>query len=346
MNRLKRAMMLLGAIAVLGAAYAGACKRDYDVPTTEPTHIASPTNTPTLDNLVTPTAKPSPTTNLENNVTPTPQATATPEIVGPHKLYCPTCTEKEFNNFNSALDKAWGIVKDVYGREPNDKIVVYTNASKQAYGIALMQEVLDARGSLDFLKTSHDDIGGYPISHFFVDHQGIMGIDHELAHRFNQSLFPPKDKNDPWYQTLDEALAFYADGRINRDKGNEWVDLAGLNKDGTINTMASGGIPVDEAYALLEQNPELFWKRRGHGDYNPRHVVGSDLINLSIRGGLTYERFRDILVPELARYSKGDGLTKEGIQKSFEAAGVKINYALIEKGIELLYTPEKTTVIR
>ncbi len=72
MNRLKKAVLIGTIIAVLGAAGAAvACKNDHDVPI-EPTHITSPTATPTqsIDDIVTPTATPQPTpsaTPIPNN---------------------------------------------------------------------------------------------------------------------------------------------------------------------------------------------------------------------------------------------------------------------------------------
>ena len=71
MKRFKRAMLIGAAIAVLGAGAAGACRKDYDVTPTEPTHAASPTATPTqsIDDLVTVTLTPA---------IATPEATATP----------------------------------------------------------------------------------------------------------------------------------------------------------------------------------------------------------------------------------------------------------------------------
>jgi len=68
MNRLKKAALIGTVIAVLGAGAVGACRKDYDTTPTEPTRIASPTNTPvpTIEDIVTvtpdrPTATPSPT---------------------------------------------------------------------------------------------------------------------------------------------------------------------------------------------------------------------------------------------------------------------------------------------
>jgi len=136
---------------------------------------------------------------------------------------------------------------------------------------------------------------------------------------------------------LNEGLAMYGSGEINRDSGNEWVDLSGINKDGTINTKASGGVPADEAYALLEKNPELFWKRRAFGHYIAGHVIGTDFINIAIRNGLTPEKFRDSVVPSLMEHSQNGKLKKEGIQKSFESADVNIDYGLIQKGIDIVY---------
>ncbi len=76
MNRLRRALLIGAAIAVLGAvAAAGACKRDYDVTPTEPTHIATVASTAT------------PTQSIDDIVTPTP---ATPTATAAHS---PTATE-------------------------------------------------------------------------------------------------------------------------------------------------------------------------------------------------------------------------------------------------------------
>ncbi len=86
MNRLKRAMLIGAAIAVLGAAYAGACRRDHNTTPVEPTHIASPTATPTLDDRVTVTPENTPVpentstaTPTKTPATPTPTATPTPK---------------------------------------------------------------------------------------------------------------------------------------------------------------------------------------------------------------------------------------------------------------------------
>lgn len=299
MNRLEKIILTGAALVTLGAGLVyGYNKKDYLVTPTEPTPIVTPA--PTQEPTITPT--------------PTLEATVTPEITGPYKLYAPTATPEEFNNFNSALDKAWGIVKNVYGMEPNDKIVVYTNTSKQTYGISLMQEVLDARGSLDFLKTPHDDIGGYTIRHFNPEEPGLK---HEIAHRFNQSLFPTKNNIEPWYNTFDEGSAMYASGEI-----DEFI------RNG-----------AEKPYKEYKENPDK-WKSRLGGV--PGHTVGYVLfVGLSVDYNLTPEK-NTIALKKLAEYYKEPGIktNKEMIKAAYEQAlGVSLEplFKLLESGITLLY---------
>ena len=338
MSLVKRILLAGAFITLVGASSVIACKNDYN---REPTAITTPAQspTPTLDGIVTPT----PDATTIPNPTPTLEATVTPEIIGPYKLYAPTATKEEFDNFNSALDKAWVIIKNVYGREPNDKIVVYINASKQGYGISLMQEVLDARGSLDFLKTPHDDIGGYTIRDFLADQIKERGIKHELAHRFNQSLFPTKNNIEPWYNTFDEGSAKYASGEV------EAYKTGGMDfkkDDSTLTTIVGNKAILD----YLISNPNQFWERHNFGG-NPGHLTGLILYWSLEREGLTPEK-NVVAMKNLAEYYKEPGIrtNKEMIKSAYETAlGKNLNHLFndwLQPGINRFYptaTPTPTS---
>jgi hypothetical protein len=274
-----------------------------------------PTSTPTRDIQVTPTP--------ELEITPT--ATPAPAF----EFVCHGCEDDEqYNKFAAIAKSDYEHVAGVYGINTDEAAFkARLNVSgpfKGGYGFELWYTGL--YGSQSWVGIND-----------WTENPDDHGLKGEIATAFNATLFPPKDKHDKWYSALEEGLTFYASGRVNPADNNQWVDLAGMNEDGTINTMASGGIPADEAYALLEENPELFWQRRAYGDFVPSHVVGGDLIRLAIRGGLTPQNLREVVIPNLMEHSQKGGLTKEGIQKSFDAAGVNIDFGLIQKGIDFAY---------
>ena len=321
MNLVKRILLAGAVITILGASSVIACRRDYNITPTEPIPITTPAQspTPTLDNIVTPT----PDATTIPKPTPTLEATVTPEITGPYRLYAPTATLEEFKNFNSALDKAWGIVKDVYGINPSEPIAVVIAEKKQGYWIELNDKA--RKMGIDFNKPVSDS-GSYTIRDFLANQEKERGIKHELAHRFNESLFPTKNNIEPWYNTFDEGSAMYASGEV-----TSITSLINHEKWGP-----QLKVRLDE----LRSNPEAYWKNREVG--NPGHATGSDLYTLLVLDyGLTPEK-NTIAMKILARYYKEPGTrtNREMIQSAYETAiGTNLSklFDSIETGIKMLY---------
>ena len=224
MNRLRRAMLIGAAIAVLGAGAAGACKKDYDAPTTEPTHIASPTATPTqsIDDLVTVTPE----------ATNTPEATKVPATATAEPTKTATATPAITNSYD--FGKFLGLEADYLRKVKFDdtakEFVRYLNSMPLQ-----MRSIAESSGLVKKLDEKQTASG-------LVDDKQITSDELGYFKRLMESYSKDIENVRPWLNQISEeksleALALnLSNFREADEKGQLLVSLRGENVPALLST--------------------------------------------------------------------------------------------------------------
>lgn len=317
MRTLEKILLTGTALVTLGAGLVGgACKRDYDITPAEPPalHTPAPNETPVVE----PTPQPIPEVKLF-------------ELVGDN------LTAEQYKTFHDNSLEDYLKVLDVYGIKKED--------ARMRIGFWP-----DMKGyTASFYYKDNVGTGGAPgLNDFTTDRRGMR---HEIAHAINHTLFPtkdPKDQGEPWYNTLDEGSASYASGMDGVEKNKRKIRLYDVDKEGSVNEMSSDIYLVSKAYELLEENPELYWKRRS-GD-SPGHATGIDLYWFLMEiYDLTPGKNVIALETLAEKYSETGKLTRKNIQGAYEVGlglskgGLNNLFDLLKPGIMILYSTDPAT---
>ena len=323
--------MLVGAaLAALYGGILGACKKDYDVTPTEPAHTASPANTPipTIDDMVTVTPVPDPTATPSPTATAAPEPTATPAINPTPTLETklfdfvfPDSTPEQYKTFSANALEDYRAVLGIYGiKEENARLKVMV-AKNESY-------------SFNFYFDNKSGTHGWTGFDSFTTNRAKFR--HEVTHAINNTLFPTKNQDDPWYNTFQEGSAKYASGEVEAAKPTSTLlreDDGSLKDYNWI-----------KAIDYLISNPNKFWDRETFEVSpfsSPGHLTGQVLYLLLDREGLTPEK-HTVALQKLAEYYKqlGAKTNKEMIQSVYEfALGRDLNhlFTLLEPGIKRYY---------
>ena len=269
-----------------------------------------------MDGIVTTTPEPIYTPSPIPTKEPIPTITPTPTLE--NKLFefvFPDGTDEQKAVFSKNALEDYRTVLNVYGIKEEDARMV-VSVGKQGYGAG-------------FYYGGKEGVGvGMGIDDFVTDRREVK---HEMAHAINHTLFPT------YHLWFDEGMAMYASGEAN-GKGN--VGLIDPDKPNEGTKVYS----VDDAFKLLKENPERYWRMRGYGGgIIPGHVLGWHLYTLLIREyGMTPEQNRTALSLLNQRHTEtGKDLTKLDISIAYETAlGINLNplFDLLKPGIMLLYS--------